>query len=379
MRVLRIAQIVLLTASLSAPLRAQSIQAGSVKLKLGGRAQMQFSTTSVDEQELRAAGLSPGAIPATLFETRRVRLATELEYDEWIDGKIEAELAMGRLRLRDTYMNLGFAPAFQLRVGQFKKPFSLLQLTSSSTWPMIERGVRIRGLDDALALGDSLAGFPRVLSRLGASVLPGEEQELLEIQGYQSYDLGASVHGAAGSFGYHAGVFNGAGADRPDDNDAKSWSGRVTYRLATAVPVTFGAAASHREFRTSLGKSDGTAYEADIEIGAFRRAGLHLLAEVSSGTSLGDQGGDFFGAQAVAAYFVPLAGQRAEGLELAGRISHGDPSDLIDDDDALLLTPGVNLYFHGRNRLMLNWDFYLPGGERFAHENALRAQAQFYF
>ena len=36
-------------------------------------------------------------------------------------------------------------------------------------------------------------------------VLPGEEQELLEVQGYQSFDIGASVHGNIGGFGYHAG------------------------------------------------------------------------------------------------------------------------------------------------------------------------------
>jgi hypothetical protein len=38
----------------------------------------------------------------------------------------------------------------------------------------------------------------------------------------------------------------------------------------------------------------------------------------------------------------------------------------------------VNLYFFGRNRLMFNWDVFLAG-DRFENENALRAQAQFYF
>jgi hypothetical protein len=45
----------------------------------------------------------------------------------------------------------------------------------------------------------------------------------------------------------------------------------------------------------------------------------------------------------------------------------------------MLLTPGLNLHFHGRNQLMLNWDWYLPQGDVFDTHHALRAQAQLYF
>lgn len=377
-------------------LNGQGIETGAVKLKMLGRVQTQFSTTSVDEAELLMAGRPPAsAIPGSMFETRRVRLGAELEIEKWLAGKLETEVGMARLQIRDAFLNLGVAPLFQIRVGQYKKPFSLLQLTSSSTWPVIERGVRIRGLADALTLGDSLESSrvgTRVLSRFRGALLPGEEQELLEIQGYQSFDIGASIHGSARGFGYHVGIFNGAGADKPDDTGAKSWAGRVTYKLDTNLPVTFGAAVSHREFRTQsrpvIQTREGTAYEADVEIGAFRRKGLHVLAEVTTGTNLGTTvssccGGssrlnDFFGAQGIVSYFVPLQNERVEGLELAGRLSHGDPSDALGGDEAVLLTPGINLYFYGRNRLMVNWDFY-RAGDRFADQNAFRAQAQFYF
>lgn len=382
MRSFKTAQFLIPMVLMAMPLCAQTIESGDVKLKLLGRVQTQFSTTSVDEGDLIAAGRSPAAIPSSMFETRRIRLGAEVEYEKWLVGKIEAELGMARLQIRDAFLNMAFSPKAQLRVGQFKKPFSMLQLTSSSAWPVIERGVRIRGLADALALGDSLAGGTRALSRFQGTVLPGEQQELLEIQGYQSFDLGASLHGSLGAFGYHAGVFNGAGSDRPDDTDGKSWAARVTYKFGKQLPVTVGAAASHREIRTQsrpvILTTDGTAFEADVEIGAFRRKGLHVLAEVSKGTSLAAEDADFFGAQTIVSYFAPLEHARFEGIELAGRVSHGDPSDVLDGDDGLLLTPGVNLYFHGRNRLMVNWDFYLAG-ERFTDENAFRAQAQFYF
>jgi hypothetical protein len=87
---------------------------------------------------------------------------------------------------------------------------------------------------------------------------------------------------------------------------------------------------------------------------------------------------NFLGAQGIVAYFLPLVGKKLEGLEFAGRVSYGDPRGDVDEDEGLLLTPGLNLYFFGRNRLMFNWDFW-SAGDRFESENALRAQAQFYF
>jgi hypothetical protein len=371
---------VLATVLYSVPLAAQTIEAGDVKLRLIGRVQTQFSTTSVDEDALIAAG-RPLAVPASSFETRRIRFGAEIEYEQWLTGKLETELGLARLQIRDAFMNLGFDPRFQMRIGQFKKPFSLLQLTSSSIWPMIERGVRIRGLTESMLVQDSLAAGPRVLQIFRGGVVLGEEQDLLENFLYQNFELGAAVHGRFGGFGYAAGVFNGSGWDRTDDNAEKSYAGRLTYKLPTELPITLGTAFSYREFRATViptTTEGGTAYEADVEVGAFRRAGLHLLAEVTTGENLRQPDDDFLGAQGILTWFVPLSGARLEGLEFGGRASFGDPRRDIDGDDGLLLTPGVNIYFFGRNRLMLNWDFYQTG-DRFTDENALRAQAQFYF
>ena len=48
----------------------------------------------------------------------------------------------------DGYVNLAFDPRLELQVGQFKKPFSRLELTSSSRIVPIEFGLRIRHIDD---------------------------------------------------------------------------------------------------------------------------------------------------------------------------------------------------------------------------------------
>jgi len=279
---------------------------------------------------------------------------------------------MGRLQIRQAWMDLGFSEAVALRAGQYKKPFSLIQLTSSSKIPMIERNVRIRGLSDAIATADPGG----VLSEFRGAALLGEEQLLLETLGYDSYDMGASLHGTLGSFGYEAGVFNGTGSDRADENGVKSFAGRVTYRLPTTTFFTIGAAASSRDYLDGQETEQGTAYGVDLEWGEYKRPGVWLMAEGALGDNL--LGGDFQGAQAVATYYVPIAG-RVEGVEPVFRASWGDPDTDIADDAGLLLTPGINLHFFSRNKLMLNWDWYLPEGDAFSKGNALRAQVQLYY
>jgi hypothetical protein len=71
--------------------------------------------------------------------------------------------------------------------------------------------------------------------------------------------------------------------------------------------------------------------------------------------------------------------RKVEGIELAGRVSYGDPRRDTELDEGLLLTPGFNVYFNDRNRLMFNWDVFLTDDDRFEQQNALRAQAQVYF
>ena len=84
------------------------------------------------------------------------------------------------------------------------------------------------------------------------------------------------------------------------------------------------------------------------------------------------------GAQAVAGWFAPRAG-RVEGVEPVLRVSWGDPDTGGASDEGLLVTPGVNLYFTGRNRLMLNGDVYVSAREGLEAQHALVAQLQVYF
>ena len=339
----------LLSASLLLPAPAAAqipvVADGPVTIGLTGRIQPQFNTSSADSV-------------GSTFEMRRARIGVELLIDGWIEGRAEWNFAHGA-RLEDGFVNLALDDRFQLQAGQFKKPFSRLELTSSSRIVPIERGLRIRGLDQN-----------------------AEHYGLLEDNAYVGRDLGAQVHGALGPVGYALGVFNGTDQNARDANDAKSYAGRLTVK-PFAAPFEIGAGASYRDVATtdSLDQpftDEGLAVEVDAQWGAFRVPGLYLLAEVMQAENF-ETGDPMIGGTAIVAWFQPLAAGRVEGVEPLFRGSYGDPSTDFDGNAGTLLTPGLNLYFHGRNRLMLNWDYFIPELESLDAEQAIRAQLQLYF
>lgn len=378
MRSMRLGAAVAVIATLvAAPLAAQSVTAGDVTLRLSGRMQFQFNTTSVSEEYLAGPGAT-ASVPWSTFETRRVRLSLGLTIKGWITGMVEPDFAMAKLALKQTWINLGFSDAFQVRMGQFKKPFSVIQTTSSTQTPTIERAVRIRNLADAYERVDDASGSP-VLTRFRGDVMLGEEQEILEMFGYLGYEMGVMAHGRLGAFGYEAGAFNGTGADTRDNTDGKALAARLTWKAPVETPVTLGAAVSYSEIATSTTDvADGTAWSLEAEVGAFRRPGLHILAELASGTNLASQE-QFLAGQGIASWFTALSGPRVDGVEVVGRASWGDPDRTVDGDQGMLLSPGFNVYFQGRNRFMVNWDVFAPGFDRFDAKNAIRAQVQLHW
>lgn len=341
--------------------RAQGIRAGPAVLDFTGRAQLQLHTTSIGEAEL-----GPERPVATLaFETRRVRFGVDLAFEEWITASIEAELAGAAPRLTDGFVDLALAESFALRAGQFKKPFGLFELTSNTTIPMVERAARLRGLGDYLA---TPAGDPHFLLAAG---------------GYVGRDIGVMAHGAAGRIGYAAGIFNGSGPNAREQLGSKAVAARVT--LLAAERLTLGAGVSRQP--TALPGAGGeelvgTAWSVDASYGAFRAPGPRVMAELMRGDDplLAAAGAlpPMLGVHAAAGWFVPRTG-RVEGLEPALRLAWGDPDRGRADDEGLLVTPGVNFYFTGRNRLMVNADFYLPAQDALEMQYGLVAQLQVHF
>jgi hypothetical protein len=347
-------------------------QTAPVRATLSGRLHYQWNSTSVDETEVEGGS----RIARTTFEQRRVRMGVDVQVSDWIRGRVEPEFTMGRLAVRQAWVAFQLDSVLVVRAGQAKKPFGAVMIASSATLPVIERGVRIRGLEDALRTSD--ASLHRSVR---GELLTGEAFTLLDAQRYSGYDMGVSLEGRRGAIGWSAGIYNGTGADTRDENDGVSAAARVSWTASRAHPLVIGAAASRQELNwpaaTSTDTRSGTAFAIDAELGSFRQ-GLWLIGEVAGGENLAS-GESFTAMHFIAAWFRATGASRVEGWEPVMRISRGDPDTSVASDEGVLVTPGVNLYFAGRNRLMLNWDVHVPAGEQFATQHALRAQINLHF
>jgi phosphate-selective porin OprO/OprP len=113
---------------------------GAFKLRLGGRLQNDWGVLAPD-QDLRDT-LPDEAGQGNGTEWRRARLALSGTMYERIGTKIEFDFAGGDANLRDAYIELLKLPYVgTARVGHFKEPMSLDELTSDSYTMFVERSV----------------------------------------------------------------------------------------------------------------------------------------------------------------------------------------------------------------------------------------------
>lgn len=370
----------ILAATLAAPLLAQAPASDALEVTMSGYAQLQFNTTSVSEDDVG------GSVASSVFETRRVRLYADVKMGGWLQGRIQPEWAMGKFSLADVFMNFAIDPRFQIRMGQFKRPFNRFYLNPSTAIMTIERGIRIREFDRAM--GSELGDGDTPYTVVDGKSIHGDEHAILNAMGLVGRDIGVAAHGRLGKAAYEVAVFNGNGPDALDTNAGKSFMTRLAYSPIDGVPLTLGAAMSYREFHFG-GSIDGVAVEPndrsgtgfgfDVEWGRYGGNGIHVLAGITTGDNLYVDDGRILGAQGMVGYLVPLGGARIEAIEVIGRASYGDPNTSRDGDQGILLTPGLNLYLGSRNRLLVNWDVYTPADDRLSTRHALRVQTQFMF
>jgi phosphate-selective porin OprO/OprP len=113
---------------------------GAFKLRLGGRLQNDWGVVSPDS-DLREA-LPDDAGKGSGTDWRRVRLQLGGTIYERIGTKIELDFAGGNANLRDAYIELVKLPwVGTFRVGHFKEPISLEEMTSDSFTTFVERSL----------------------------------------------------------------------------------------------------------------------------------------------------------------------------------------------------------------------------------------------
>ena len=325
------------------------IQARAARITIGGRLHIQYSVASVDSAQSQ-------------FFFRRARLQADIAIGDYLDGRIEPDFAPGRGGLQDAYARVNFDSAFRVSLGQFKRAFTTWDLHSANDLPIIERegavppGVRCRGVGGSCSL-----------SRL--------TQQLQ----FDGRDIGLRLEGVADQLSYIATFTNGQGTNQNDVNDTKSSSGRLAVNVEDFTLGVFGALHDYPDPLPVADDDDfAEAFGADIEYGTFRNS-FHLIAGGVAGNNwrLGDDV-DFLTGQLLASYYAEIGEDLLAGVEPMFRVSWADPDTDTDDDEGLLLTPGLMIYFQGRNGIAANFDHYSTEGPEDA-EWSLKFQLFLYF
>ncbi|HWP47525.1 MAG TPA: porin [Candidatus Limnocylindrales bacterium] len=337
----------------------------AVKLTIGGYAHFQFSTSSVEDQV------------DSSFEVRRARLTADAVLSDWLSGRIMIDAASSTDILRDAYLLLNFDPRFNIRIGQYKRPFFLLEILSATTHLPIERGVRIRGL--------------------GRTAL----FDLLDILNYTNRDIGVQFEGKFESstpIRYALSITNGGPANRLDTDNGKELIARVVVSPLKKFDVGFAFANNNYEgvpiasnplpptesanaqafgidFLYEQGKTKGLYVQADLDVAdnyqgpKVGNTNVFLTQDVPT----------LFGFQVNAGYRFELHNRWMSFIEPLFRFDYADPNRDKDDDASYLITPGVNLYLQKSVRLMFNYDIVSFQSEAQETESAFRFQAQFVF
>jgi hypothetical protein len=352
---------------------APTVSAANGKsIKVEGLVQYQAASSTVD------------SVVELDSELRRMRLQVDGDAGNGFGGRLQMDFDSNRARVRDAFAEYRPTSVFTLRGGQFKPPFNVIETTSAKRLPVIERGVRIRGVRTTTTsnflVDNRYAGRQRGF--MGIAKLPGGRVTL------------------------QAGGWLGTG-EAAEDNDGRMLGGRIEFSALplpekASKPLLLGVAAITNGYfgspRDTLkvvsgdtlivdDPEYGTAFEASAEYGAYGLTGLHVIGNVVTGdnpAALTASGADvefetFLGMQGWIELLLPVSGSLVSGVGPAFRADRFDPNTNVDDDAALFLTPGLNVYFGPNAKVQVNYDILDLEEQDVDGESAFRLQTQVLF
>ena len=319
-------------------------------VRIGGLLQVQYATSSADPYQDQ-------------FFFRRARIETDITVNDFLTARVQPEFGGFEATLRDAYVRLEFSPAFQVTMGQFKRPFDLFELSSDADLSTIERDGRVGGVNACSGVG-GVCSYSRLTEKLG----------------YADRDIGVRVSGARGKATWDVAMMNGAGQNVADENDSKSFFGRVGVTVAKNLILAVNGAL-HDYVGPDKADAYAGAWGADVQYGAWRD-GVLLQAGLVAGENWKrlDEGGEpvtFRAFQAQASYYQPVKDSRFAGVEPILRFSWGDPDTGTASDGGAVVTPGFMLYVAGRNKIGVNVDVWSP--QTGNTEHSIKVQTFLYF
>ena len=354
-------------------------RASELKLVLGGYIQVNLEGGDVSAFEGRFGQTALD----DRFRLRRTRINLTGEFAEQFDFKIEGEfensdgISSNRTAFSgtDIFVNWHQFPEAQIKIGQWKAPFGLEQLTPDPTLIIIERSLPTGAITPERQIGVQLWGKPFT------NVWP-EQKDLLT---------------------YYAGIFNGNGRNTTiNDNNNFMYVGRLElmpfkgkiFGQNSSLKLGADVLNSRDDAGTNISQSlnllvndDGslspfvlstpaerTAWSVDawFNLGPFDLIGEYLQEKVHGLTLNGEPGIPDFttnGYYITAAYFlIP------KKLQAAVRWEGLNPGQL-GNDGIHSITGGLNYYIHGDDlKLMIN---YIHTWSDFREANPEFGQDQF--
>src|SRR5947208_10343414 len=332
-----------------------------LKLVLGGYIQINFEDGDVSAFEgsfgLRAL--------KDRFRLRRTRVNLTGDFAEQFDFKVEGDFGQGdglnsnRLAFSatDIFVNWHQFPEAQVKVGQWKAPFGVEQLTPDPSLIIIERSLPTGAITPDRQIGAQLWGKPFT------NIWP-DQKDLLT---------------------YYAGIFNGNGRNvSVNDNNNFMYVGRLElmpfkrklFGQDSSLKLGGDVLNSRDDKGTNISQSlnllvnaDGslspyvlpgadqrTAWSMDawLTVGPFDLIGEYLAEDVDGRTVAGKAPGfadfDPSGWYIQGSYFII-----PKKLQAVVKWESLEP-DQVDDDNIHSITAGLNYYIHGDSiKLMANY------------------------
>ncbi len=337
---------------------------GDVKLKLGGRLQNDWlGWIQQDDIENSSFGFQRDGT-----EFRRARLFLSGELHESVFFKMQFDFAGGGADLKDAYLGIVLRDGVKFKVGHFKEPFSLEELTSSKYITFMERalpnafapsrntGAALfgHGLDERMTWN---AGVFRDADDSGESIAEG--------MGAGARLTVLPLYRDSGSRLVHLGV---SGSYRKTGNGTASFAERPEIHLAGDFVDTGDIPADDLVLAGFEGAVVGGPFSVQTELimtkldapaahdpsffgfyvqGSYSLTGEHRAYKRSSGT---------FGNIKPLQYFEPGAGKGA--WEIAGRYSRLDLNGgLVRGGAVSVVTAGINCYLNPNAKVMLDYVF----------------------
>ncbi len=289
------------------------------KLEFGGRVFVRSALTK--------GGAAPDPVAQNTLNSARVKTeyrshGVRAEIEAEIAGKPRIKTAYGQLRLHDS------GPKLDVRAGNFKMPFSAIQLASIWTLPMADRGLLDNVLGKRLQLTGRAVGVMMILE------LPGDWHPELDVGVFQGTDdVGNALAAPAQDRFGQDGVVRLAA--KPTHGISIGMAGSVRSGELLAAPIVV---------------RQGYAGEIDATIDVDTHPGrLRTWVEAMIGTSWLVGGmipshtlTRFHELRGIVSWRLGGTGHRDRYVELYGLAGQLDPDRIVTGDRVVELTGGIS-------------------------------------